>query len=121
MITRYPNHYNDPTCAALVTAGGFAFLGHQGGDASQPSYVAQTRSALEATRDTLAAAGLEMTSLVQVTLWVREFTDEMRDAWDVFEEFFGDAPPARMTATTEFFDDERLVMIDGVAFAGSTV
>ncbi len=120
MITRYPNHYDDTTCAAIVTAGGFAFLGHQAGDASEPSYAYQTRSALEATRATLAAAGLDMKSLVQITLWVRDFTEEMRDAWDVFEEFFGDAPPARMTATTGFFDSERLVMIDGVAFIGSS-
>ena len=35
---------------------------------------------------------------------------------NVFLEYFGDNPPARMSTTTEFLCSECLVMIDGVAY-----
>ncbi|WP_062200078.1 RidA family protein [Demequina salsinemoris] len=118
MITRHAIDPSDPSYAPLVTAGGFTFISHHGGDASLSSYADQTRTALAGLRDTLAAAGLEMSDVVQLTLWIREYTEEIDAAWDVFSEFFGDTPPARMTATTDFAEPERLVMLDGVAFSG---
>lgn len=118
MIIRLAPHYGDPTCASVVTAGGFAFLAHHAGNLSEASYAAQTRGALEAMRETLARVGADLTSLVQVTMLVREITDEARAAWDVFDEYFGDRPPARSTVTTNFFDAACLVQIDGIAHLG---
>ncbi len=118
MITRLAPHYGDPSCASVVTAGGFAFLAHHAGNLSEASYAAQTRGALEAMRETLARAGADLGSLVQVTMLVKEITDEMRAAWDVFDEYFGDRPPARSTVTTGFFDAACLVQLDGVAYLG---
>lgn len=118
MITRLTPHYGDETCAASVRAGDLLFLAHHAGDYSEASYAHQTRTALDAVRATLEQAGGDLTSLVQVTMWVRELTDEMRAAWDVFGECCGDQPPARMTATTDFFDPRCLVQLDGVAYLG---
>ncbi|MCB2177643.1 MAG: hypothetical protein KQH57_17685 [Actinomycetales bacterium] len=118
MITRLAPHYGDPTCASIVTAGGFAFLSHHAGNLSDTSYAAQTRGALDAMRETLARVGTDLTSLVQVTMLVRELTDEIRAAWDVFDEYFGDQPPARATVTTDFFDAACLVQLDGIAHLG---
>ena len=119
MITRLPAHYGDPTCASAVVAGGFVFLAHHTGDLALPGLAEQTRTCLEAVRGTLERAGGGLSSLVQVTMWVRELpSDEVRAAWDVFGELLGDGPPARMTATTAFFDPRCRVMLDGVAYVG---
>lgn len=118
MITRFPSHVGDPTCASAVRAGGFLFLAHHAGGFDRREYAEQTRATLRSLGETLTAAGAGFEDVVQVTLWVREQTAEMRDAWDVFGEFFGDRPPARMTATTDFFDPACLVMVDAVAYVG---
>jgi 2-iminobutanoate/2-iminopropanoate deaminase len=118
MITRLTPHYDDPTCASAVRAGGLIFLAHHAGGFAERSYAHQTREALESMRHTVEQAGGDMAAVVQVTMWVREITDELRAAWDVFAEYFGDEPPARMTATTDFFDPRCLVQLDGVAFVG---
>jgi len=78
--------------------------------------VYQTRRTLQAVGATLDAAGATFAQVVQVTMWVREITPELRAAWDVFEEFFGDEPPARMTATTDFFEPACLVMLEAIAY-----
>ncbi len=118
VITRFPSHVGDPTCASAVRAGGFLFLAHHAGGFDRREYAAQTRATLRSLGDTLASAGAGFEDVVQVTLWLREITDETRAAWDVFAEFFGDQPPARMTATTDFFDPACLVMVDAVAYLG---
>ncbi|AEE44232.1 RidA family protein [Cellulomonas fimi] len=118
MITRLPSHVGDPTCASVVRAGGFLFLAHHAGGFERRDYAHQTRATLHALGETLRAAGAGFEHVVQVTLWLREYSDETRAAWDVFGEVFGDAPPARMTATTDFFDPACLVMVDAVAYVG---
>ena len=119
VITRYPSHVGDPTCASAVRAGDLLFLAHHAGGFDRRDYAHQTREALRALGETLDAAGAGFEHVVQVTLWLRELTDETRGAWDVFAEFFGDRPPARMTATSDFFDPACLVMVDGVAYVGA--
>jgi len=118
MITRIAPHYGDPTCASAVRAGDHVYLAHHVGALEDPTLAGQTRASLESLRATLADVGAPMSSLVQVTMWVRQMGPEMREAWDVFAEFCGDEPPARMTATTDFFDARCLVQIDGVAYVG---
>lgn len=118
MITRLSPHYGDSTCASAVRAGNHVYLAHHAGDPDNPTLAGQTRASLESIRETLAQLGGDMASLVQVTMWVRAMGPEMREAWDVFAEFCGAEPPARMTATTDFFDARCLVQIDGVAYLG---
>lgn len=117
-ITRLPSHVADPTCSAAVRAGDTLYLAHHAGGFDVPSYVHQTREALRALTRTLESAGASPAHVVQVTMWIREITPELRDAWDVFAEFFGDQPPARMTATTDFFDPVCLVQVEAIAFLG---
>lgn len=118
MITRFESHVGDATCAAAVRAGDTLYLAHHAAGFDVPSYVHQTREALRSLASTLEAAGAGFEHVVQVTLWVREITPELREAWDVFAEFFGDQPPARMTATSDFFDPACLVMLDAIAYLG---
>jgi 2-iminobutanoate/2-iminopropanoate deaminase len=55
---------------------------------------------------------------VKVNVWLKNIKDlpEMEKAFTRY--FSKDSFPARMTATTEFIDDDCLLMIDGVAYAG---
>lgn len=118
MITRFATHVGDGTCAAAVRAGDTLYLAHHGGGFEVNDVAYQTRHALRAVGSTLDAAGATFAQVVQVTMWVREITPELRPAWDVFAEFFGDQPPARMTATTDFFDPACLVMLEAIAYLG---
>jgi 2-iminobutanoate/2-iminopropanoate deaminase len=118
MITWFESHVGDPTCAAAVRAGDTLYLAHHAGGFDVPTYTHQTREALRALGATLEAAGTGFDRVVQVTFWVRQVTPELREAWDVFAEFFEEHPPARMTATSDFVDPACLVMLDAIAYLG---
>mgnify|MGYP000897189348 CR=1 FL=1 len=111
-ITRIPTPYS---YSSAVAAGDFVFLGlHRGfGD----TFEAQFAGVFDALRQTLARFDLTLSSLVKVNVWLKEIQD-----LPAMEEGFGayfpqDGFPARMTATTEFIDDDCLLMIEGVAYA----
>jgi 2-iminobutanoate/2-iminopropanoate deaminase len=104
------------TYASAVAAGDYVFLGlHRGGG---ESFSAQFEDAFEHLEDTLGELGLGLESLVKVNVWLEDIDDlpemERRFA-DYFEE---EQYPARMTSTTEFIDDDCMMMIDGIAYRG---
>lgn len=117
MINRYPTHCGDDTCASCVEAGGFVYLAHHAGGFDSTSVAHQMRKTFKNIQATLEQAGSGLQDLIQVNLYLKDIRD-LREACDVFTEVFGDQPPARMTLTTDFFDEECLLMMDGVAYKG---
>jgi 2-iminobutanoate/2-iminopropanoate deaminase len=99
-----------------VTAGDFVFLGiHRG---SGDDFSAQFESTFERLKKTLAECGLTFENLVKVNVWLKNIAD-LPDMEKGFNKYFAqDKFPARMTSTTEFIDDDCLVMIEGVAYRG---
>lgn len=97
-----------------VVAGDFVFLGlHRGGGANLAAQLDDIFTQLE---NTLTKCGVTLADLVKVNVWLKHINDlpEMeRRFHDLFEK---DKFPARMTSTTEFIDDDCLIMIDGVAY-----
>jgi len=69
-------------------------------------------------RADLAAFGLGLESLVKVNVWLKRIEDLPAMEKQFAKYFDNDRFPARMTATTEFFDPDCLVMVDGIAYAG---
>lgn len=109
--TTTPHSYS-----AAVRAGGFVFLGlHRG---FGETFDAQLDGTLGAIRDTLGGHGLPLASLVSVHVWLRRIADLPAMEQGFTRHFASGEFPARMTATTEFVDDDCLVMIDGVAYCG---
>ena len=112
-ITRIPTPYS---YSAAVRAGDSVFLGlHRGfGD----TFPAQCESSLEGIRATLAQLDLPLENLVKVNVWLKNIKD-LPEMEDLFHKYFAqDAFPARMTSTTEFIDEDCLLMIEGVAYSG---
>jgi len=111
-ITRIPTPYS---YSSAVAAGDFVFLGlHRGfGD----TFEAQFAGVFEALRQTLARFDLTLSSLVKVNVWLKNIQDlpAMEKGFGAY--FPQDGFPARMTATTEFIDDDCLLMVEGVAYA----
>ncbi len=117
MIKRYPTHCGDDTCASCVEAGGFIYLAHHAGGFAEQNIAYQMRKTFESMQETLEQAGASLQEIVQINLYLKDIRD-LREACDVFAEYFGDQPPARMTLTTDFFDERCLLMMDGVAYKG---
>lgn len=117
MIKRYPSHCNDSTCASCVHAGDFIYLSHHAGDFDKNDVVYQTRKTLENMQRTLNQADASLKDIVQLNLYLKDIKD-LRLACDVFPELFEADVPARMTTTTDFFDDRCLCMMDAVAYKG---
>lgn len=112
-IVRTPSPHS---YSRAVAAGDFVFLGlHRGfgEDAAD-----QVNGALDGIGATLAEHGAGLDTLVSVHVWLRDATHvpAMEDAFR--DRFEPGGYPARMTSTTDFLDDDCLVMIDGVAFRG---
>jgi 2-iminobutanoate/2-iminopropanoate deaminase len=97
-----------------VAAGDFVFLAmHRGfGD----DFTAQFDDTLSNLEKTLAKFDLTLAHLVKVNVWLKRIED-VRVYEKLFRNYFEkDKYPARMGATTEFVDDDCLLMIDGIAY-----
>lgn len=103
--------------SSAVAAGDFVFVGlHRG---FGEDFTSQLDGALEGVAATLGAHGLPLTSLVKVHVWLREISD-LPTMEHRFEHHFPAGEfPARMTSTTSFFDEDCLVMVEGIAYRGA--
>jgi 2-iminobutanoate/2-iminopropanoate deaminase len=100
--------------SAAVAAGDFVYLGlHRGfGD----DFATQFDDTFSHLKKTLAEFDLTLADLVKVNVWLKNIED-VRIYEKLFRNYFEkDKYPARMGATTEFIDDDCLLMIDGIAY-----
>jgi 2-iminobutanoate/2-iminopropanoate deaminase len=100
-----------------VAAGDFVFLGlHRG---SGDDFAIQFDDTFKHITKTLSECDLKLTHLVKVNVWLKNIKDlpEMEKRFNNY--FDKDNFPARMTSTTEFIDDDCLLMIDGIAHCKS--
>ncbi len=97
-----------------VEAGDFIFLGlHRGGGAD---FATQCNNTIKYMENTLAEFGLTLEHLVKVNVWLKHIKDLPTMERQFGNFFASDKFPARMTATTEFIDQDCLLMIDGIAY-----
>jgi 2-iminobutanoate/2-iminopropanoate deaminase len=111
MIKRIPTPFS---YASAVVAGEYVFLGlHRGFGAT---FTEQHEDVFKHLEKTLAELGLTLAHLVKVNVWLKDIKNlpEMERLFN--NHFSKDEFPARMTATTEFIDDDCLLMIDGIAY-----
>ena len=100
--------------SVAVAAGDFVFLGlHHGfGD----DFTVQFDDTFKNLAKTLAKFDLTLTHLVKVNVWLKNIKD-LLEMEKRFNNYFEKGNfPARMTSTTEFIDDDCLLMIDGIAY-----
>jgi 2-iminobutanoate/2-iminopropanoate deaminase len=101
--------------SSAVVVGDFVFLGHHRGLGN--TFSEQFDSTFSSIKETLGKLGLTLDCLVKVNVWLKDIK-ELPDMEKFFSRYFAnDAFPARMTSTTEFIDDDCLLMIDGIAYA----
>ena len=100
--------------SSAVVAGDFVFLGLHRGFGDQ--FSDQLEGIFVALKITLAELDLGLEHIAKVNVWLKNVQD-LPDMEKIFQRYFSsDHFPARMTATTQFIDDDCLVMIDGVAY-----
>jgi 2-iminobutanoate/2-iminopropanoate deaminase len=101
------------TYSSAVAAGDFIFVGlHRG---SGDDFAAQFDDTFRSLEQTLAQFGLTLGHLVKVNVWLKYIKDLPEMEKRFYNHFEEGAFPARMTSTTEFIDDDCLLMIDGIA------
>ena len=112
-LRRIPTPYS---YSAAVEAGDFVSIGlHRGfGD----DFTTQLDDSISRLQKTLAEFDLTLANLVEVYVWLKDIRNvpEMEERFRNY--FKEDKYPARMGATTEFIDDDCLLMIDGIAYKG---
>ncbi len=111
-----PDYLSTPhSYSAAVRAGDFIFLGlHRG---SGDDFATQLRGTMAGLEATLAQHDRPLASLVKVGVFLKRIED-LGEMERLFRAFFDEGRyPARMTTTTAFFDDDCLIMIDGIATA----
>lgn len=96
-----------------VSAGDFVFLAMYRGFGDD--FTTQFHDTFKHLKKTLAEFSLTLAHLVQVDIRMKNIED-VRVYEKLFRNYFEkDKYPARMGATTEFVDDDCLLMIDGIA------
>ena len=110
-IKRIPTPYS---YSLAVEAGDYVFLGLHRGNGD--TFAGQLDHTLEYMQETLSKLGLSLDNLVKVNVWLKHIQDlpEMEKRFDAY--FKKDHFPARMTSTTEFIDEDCLVMVEGIAY-----
>jgi 2-iminobutanoate/2-iminopropanoate deaminase len=100
-----------------VAAGDYVFLGlHRG---FGPDFTAQFHDTFKYLKKTLADFNLTLADIVKVTVWLKNVED-VRVYEKLFRDYFEkDKYPARMGATTQFVDEDILLMIEGIAYRGN--
>lgn len=102
-----------------VEAGGFLYVSGQvamdkSGEIIGGGIVPQTEQTIANISAILAEAGLDLSHVIKVNVWL----DDPRDFWSfnrVFEQHFAAAPPARSTVASALMVDAKIEM-DVVAF-----
>ena len=117
MLKKMPTHCGDDTCASCVVAGDYIFLAHHAGHNSGNSedIVNQVRRTFESIKHTLSTVNATLDDIVDVKFYLKDKRDFDKGR-GVFEEYFKNGAPARMTIFTEFLDENCLCMIDGIAY-----
>ncbi|TFG70766.1 MAG: RidA family protein [Anaerolineales bacterium] len=115
---------NDPdsgfTFSTCVLAGNFIYTSHQAGMLDElgnklDTITAQTVQCFRNLERVLVTAGATLNDIVKITVYLRDIHDfsAMRD---VYRLHFAHGYPARMTATSDFVDEDCLVILDVVAY-----
>ena len=117
-VNLYPN--NEHTFSSVAVVGNTLYTSHIGGMIDKDGKLLetveeQTHQTLKNLRKHLEEFGVDLNSVVKTTVYLKSMKDfrEMRDAYG---DYFTDGYPVRMTATTEFFDEGRMVMMDAIAY-----
>ena len=99
--------------SSAVSAGDLVFVGlHRG---FGEDFTSQLDGALEGIAATLELHGVPLGSLVKVNVWLKDIADLPTMEHRFEHHFPAGGFPARMTATTQFYDADCLVMVDGIA------
>jgi 2-iminobutanoate/2-iminopropanoate deaminase len=102
--------------SSAVAAGDYVFLGLHTG--SGKDFTAQFHETIKHLKETLGKFDLELADIVKVNVWLKNI-DDVRIYEKLFKLYFEkDKYPARMGATTQFIDEDCLLMIDGIAHRG---
>ncbi|AIQ62762.1 endoribonuclease L-PSP [Paenibacillus stellifer] len=104
--------------SSAVMAGEYIFLGlHRG---FGETFTQQIHDTFEHLRKTLIQCNASLNDIVKVNVYLKDIKD-LPEMEKVFCDYFEtDKFPARMTSTTEFFDADCFMMIDGVAYNSKT-
>jgi len=113
-------HPVGPYSQAII-AGGFAFTAGQIGlDPATGKVVdgleAQVNQALDNTREVLAAAGLDVSDIVKVTLYLTDVS-KFAAVNAIYERFLGSHRPARSTVGVASLPAGALFEVDAIAIA----
>ncbi|MEO3946306.1 RidA family protein [Gorillibacterium sp. CAU 1737] len=113
MVKRIPTQYS---YSQAVAAGDYIFLGlHRG---FGKTFTEQIHSTFSGLKETLQKCDVSLERVVKVHVYLKNIKD-LPEMEKVFSDYFAtDSFPARMTTTTEFYDSDCLLMIDGVAYTG---
>ena len=103
--------------SSAVAAGDYIFLGlHRG---SGKTFSEQFGNTFKKLKETLGKLDLTLDCLVKVNVWLKNIKDLPEMEKNFAQYFAKDNFPSRMTSTTEFIDEDCLLMIDGIAYAKS--
>lgn len=75
----------------------------------------QTRQALQNARAVVEAGGLTLRDVVKVTVFIRDIA-QFGNINEVYQEFFGDEPPARSVVEVSRLPKDVLVEIEMIAY-----
>ncbi|MEF2965109.1 RidA family protein [Paenibacillus sp. M1] len=100
--------------SSAVVAGDYIFLGLHRGEGA--TFAEQIRDAIVYLDNTLRKCGASLDRIVKISVYLKHIADLPEMEKIFFDYFAKDHFPARMTTTTEFIDEDCLVMIDGIAY-----
>ena len=123
MSVEYHELHGNPeyTFSYCVKAGDYIYTSHHGAwtygkKTGEAGIEKQTKLTLENLDKTLKAADSSLDDVIQMTVWLKQ-KEDFRSMRDIYRGFFiKERYPARMTAFTEFLNEDCLIMIEAIAY-----
>ena len=98
----------------IVTTAGQVAIDPAGDIVGMGDIVAQTRQTLENLKNSLAAAGAEMTDVIKTMIFISDLAN-YKGMNEVYDEYFANNPPARSTVRADLALPDLLVEIEAIA------
>ena len=114
------NKNKDFTFSSYVRAGEYIYTSHIGGITDDEGNTLstleeQTEQTLINLKEMLKREDADLNDVINITVYMRDL-DGFRRMRKVYRDFFTEGYPARMTATTDFIEDDCLIMVVAVAY-----
>ncbi|MEN8905834.1 MAG: Rid family hydrolase [Clostridiales bacterium] len=118
MFKEVPTNRDEKAYPSCVVSGNYIYISHHDGGHDRNDITYQMEETFKNLDKTLKSINITFDDIIQINLYLKNFKD-IKSANSIFCKFFKNGFPKKMKTITKNISNNRLCMIDGVAYKKS--